>query len=230
MDEIRGRREGYAGSFAEAVMAPINPFLRKQPWCYRGHDIATKRPLCHCGCGRVVMPPRRTAFSDECVNEYNRRNNPATIRRIVQARDKGVCALCRVDTSVHQMMIRETEQLWRWLARQEGERLFRSGELKDYEGSRAIAWGTVQWWVDRQVDEQMKERGWSTAVMHLWEADHIIPVIEGGGGCGPEGYRTLCLACHKKETAKLAARLADKRRAAKRAKESENSSTLLLTT
>lgn len=47
-----------------------------------------------------------------------------------------------------------------------------------------------------------------------WEADHIIPVIEGGGGCDFTGYRTLCLSCHKKETAALAARRAAKRREA----------------
>jgi hypothetical protein len=36
-----------------------------------------------------------------------------------------------------------------------------------------------------------------------WEADHIVPVCKGGGLCGIEGYRTLCLPCHKKNTAKL---------------------------
>lgn len=44
-----------------------------------------------------------------------------------------------------------------------------------------------------------------------WEADHIIPVSEGGGECGLENYRTLCIPCHRQETATLA-----KRRAAKR--------------
>ena len=48
--------------------------------------------------------------------------------------------------------------------------------------------------------------------MPKWHADHIIPVAEGGGLCGVEGYRTLCVPCHKKESALLAARLAGKRR------------------
>ena len=39
-----------------------------------------------------------------------------------------------------------------------------------------------------------------------WDADHIVPVIEGGGECTLENLRTLCLPCHKKETAQLAAR------------------------
>lgn len=44
-----------------------------------------------------------------------------------------------------------------------------------------------------------------------WEADHIVPVVEGGGGCGLEGYRTLCLDCHRRVTAELARRRAEQR-------------------
>lgn len=40
----------------------------------------------------------------------------------------------------------------------------------------------------------------------LWDADHIVPVIEGGGCCGLINYRTLCVLCHKKETYLLAKR------------------------
>lgn len=50
----------------------------------------------------------------------------------------------------------------------------------------------------------------------LWDADHIVPVVEGGGGCGLENYRTLCLWCHQDETAKLAKRRAQERHDAKR--------------
>ena len=31
----------------------------------------------------------------------------------------------------------------------------------------------------------------------LWDADHIIPVKKGGGSCGLENLRTLCISCHK---------------------------------
>ena len=40
----------------------------------------------------------------------------------------------------------------------------------------------------------------------MWDADHIVPVSEGGGCCGLDNYRTLCVMCHKTETAALAAR------------------------
>jgi 5-methylcytosine-specific restriction endonuclease McrA len=34
----------------------------------------------------------------------------------------------------------------------------------------------------------------------FWQVDHIKAVSEGGGGCGLENLRTLCVPCHKKET------------------------------
>lgn len=37
----------------------------------------------------------------------------------------------------------------------------------------------------------------------LWDADHIVPVVEGGGECDLENIRTLCLRCHRKATAEL---------------------------
>lgn len=46
----------------------------------------------------------------------------------------------------------------------------------------------------------------------LWDADHILPVVKGGGGCGLENYRTLCQPCHKAATKKLAADRALERR------------------
>jgi len=48
---------------------------------------------------------------------------------------------------------------------------------------------------------------------HFWEMDHILPVAEGGGLCGLENLRTLCIPCHMQHSADLAARLAIERRA-----------------
>lgn len=47
----------------------------------------------------------------------------------------------------------------------------------------------------------------------LWDADHIVPVVEGGGECDLSNIRTLCLKCHRAVTAELRARL-EVRRAA----------------
>src|SRR5712692_6457226 len=37
----------------------------------------------------------------------------------------------------------------------------------------------------------------------LWDADHIVPVVEGGGECDLSNLRTLCLKCHRAVTAEL---------------------------
>ena len=47
---------------------------------------------------------------------------------------------------------------------------------------------------------------------HKWQADHILAVVEGGGQCGIENYRTLCTACHKLVTKELAARRVQERK------------------
>jgi 5-methylcytosine-specific restriction protein A len=49
-----------------------------------------------------------------------------------------------------------------------------------------------------------------------WDADHIVPVIEGGGECDLANFRTLCLPCHKKVTRELRHRLVVNRKDAAR--------------
>jgi 5-methylcytosine-specific restriction endonuclease McrA len=46
----------------------------------------------------------------------------------------------------------------------------------------------------------------------LWEADHILPVVEGGGECDLTNLRTLCLRCHRMATLGLRLRRAELRR------------------
>lgn len=109
-----------------------------------------------------ALPPRRSSY---CGDECALRNNPGWIRQHVYRRDKGVCALCHLDTKT---LPRET--------------------------------------------------GWRAST-HLWEADHIVPVSEGGGLCGLDGYRTLCKPCHGKETGKLRKRLNERKRIEKQQRE-----------
>jgi 5-methylcytosine-specific restriction protein A len=48
----------------------------------------------------------------------------------------------------------------------------------------------------------------------LWDIDHINPVVHGGGSCGLENLRTLCIPCHKRVTRELAGQRAEARRTA----------------
>ena len=45
------------------------------------------------------------------------------------------------------------------------------------------------------------EREWGGR-RNLWDADHIVPVVEGGE-CDLSNMRTLCLRCHRAATAEL---------------------------
>lgn len=49
----------------------------------------------------------------------------------------------------------------------------------------------------------------------LWDADHIVPVVEGGGECDLENIRTLCLKCHRAATAELRERRKDRANASR---------------
>jgi 5-methylcytosine-specific restriction endonuclease McrA len=45
----------------------------------------------------------------------------------------------------------------------------------------------------------------------FWDADHMVPVEDGGGACGLDNYQTLCIPCHKSKTAEQAAQKAKRR-------------------
>lgn len=125
---------------------------------------ANGKPICKV-CGKSLPPRRRAYCSDECWC----RNTPSIMRDQVFARDRGICALCGLDTA----------------------KLTRK-----YLGNS-----------------------------HYWEADHIVPVSEGGGLCGLEGYRTLCKGvgtnnCHGKVSGELRKRLNERKRIEKRQRES----------
>ena len=53
----------------------------------------------------------------------------------------------------------------------------------------------------------------SSARWGSWEADHILSVVEGGGGRGLDNFQTLCLDCHKGKTRELRRSQAAGRRA-----------------
>jgi 5-methylcytosine-specific restriction endonuclease McrA len=44
-----------------------------------------------------------------------------------------------------------------------------------------------------------------------WEADHILPVVEGGDS-SLDNIRTLCISCHRQQTAELRRRRLTRRR------------------
>jgi len=51
------------------------------------------------------------------------------------------------------------------------------------------------------ADDRAARRAWRAAKPR-WEADHIVPVADGGGECGLDNYRLLCRRCHVAVTLK----------------------------
>jgi 5-methylcytosine-specific restriction enzyme A len=132
------------------------------------------RSLCR-WCSLEVPSGRFTFCSDYCVHEWRLRTDPGYLREQVFLRDKGVCAVCLVDT------VKAYQTLKRSRSSKRSELL--------------VHWGL----------KRMSRRT-------LWDADHILPVAEGGGECDLENIRTLCLRCHMLSTQELRIRLLLRRR------------------
>ena len=49
------------------------------------------------------------------------------------------------------------------------------------------------------ASDRAARKAWRAA-RPKWEADHIVPVADGGGECGLENYRLLCRPCHVQVT------------------------------
>ena len=127
-------------------------------------------------CKGEVTGRRRTFCSDGCVHEWRLRSSTSYLRECVLERDRGVCALCEIDT----VRLRRKVMRMAFAARMR--------ELKRLIDSGVISRGRKSW----------------------WEADHILPVREGGDS-NLENVRTLCIPCHRDVTRTLRARLMQSR-------------------
>jgi 5-methylcytosine-specific restriction protein A len=148
------------------------------------------RILCR-WCEGPVAPPRRTFCSAECVDEFRIRSDPQFVREKLFERDHGVCRLCGVNTELLRVELNLKVKALGYTWRTRHDRRF-------MPGLRELA---KQYGISAQRIRSGKG---------LWDADHVVPVVEGGGECGLENYRTLCIPCHKQVTADLRKRLAKK--------------------
>lgn len=150
-------------------------------------------------CGNETAPPRRTFCSAACVDEWRIRSSAAYARQRVCERDKGVCALCRVDTT--RQLVDIEQQFGRYVSNHGWTRWLPEPTRMD-AFCAALAAVSIPYsrWAERGRRAFRGER------VGLWDVDHIVPVCEGGGSCGLENLRTLCLACHREQTKLLRAR------------------------
>ena len=139
------------------------------------------RALCR-QCGTEVPKGRRTFCGDDCVHAWKIKTDPGYLRAQVFARDHGVCCMCGLDTEQIEQDIDLIRRMSRYCA----------------PANTFIA--------ARRAVLELHGINPDTSRQSYWDADHILPVIEGGGECDLDNLRTLCLACHRIVTAELAAR------------------------
>lgn len=169
------------------------------------------RYLCR-WCRVEVKPPRITFCSDACVHEWKLRTDPGYARRKVEERDGGVCGRCSIDTEVwrkqRDLALGQVDA--DYLKLTAGYPPHGHGKIATWRDERRRQIGLLYWQLERQMTVAWKSP-------HFWEMDHIIPVIEGGGECGLENLRTLCIPCHRAVTKELAMRRSVIRRRAREA-------------
>ncbi len=124
--------------------------------------------ICRVCNGKIVEQGRRTFCSSECVHQHKLRSNIDYMRKFVFIRDKGICAICNINCVD---LLKKSEEM----------------TLIDY-----TRWLLPLGFIKGRIQLAHAKK------VALWDADHVIPVERGGGGCGINGMRTLCVACHQK--------------------------------
>jgi 5-methylcytosine-specific restriction enzyme A len=165
-------------------------------------------------CNKTLAGKQIRWCSNKCQKEYLIRVSPSFVRGKVYQRDKGICSLCGVDTCY----VTRIGSILKSVIGLEFLRAER--EILNYVSK--YPHGAHRANIYEQLHKELHEikkhllyffyDGYKFSQKYLedygkWEADHIIPVVEGGGGCDLDNYRTLCRSCHKGETKKLRARL-----------------------
>ena len=128
---------------------------------------------------------RRTFCSEGCVDDWATRYSPTLMRQRVFRRDNGVFALCGIHTTKLGMALNAE---WRRIKRARTSQERREcGEFRQ----------RYRWFFRRRT---------------YWDADHIVPVAEGGGECTMANIRTLCVPCDQHLTKEQARNRASHRR------------------
>jgi len=125
--------------------------------------------------------------SYECDQEWKVRTSGSHIRRVIFELESGVCQICKRD--MHEFFLRY-------------RRLPPSDRFQELLRMKFCTNG---------LDLKSAHILHNPNEGHFWQADHILPVSEGGGECDMTNLRTLCTPCHQRETKSLKERLNRKR-------------------
>jgi hypothetical protein len=128
-----------------------------------------------------------TYCSQNCAEEgrlHRGTSNSSFIRAQMFALQSGVCRRCHIDA--HALFLRIKA-------------------LAPAERLNALM--AIPQWKLPQTSNALNNVLQNPRECDFWEIDHIRAVAEGGGDCGLDNLRTLCVPCHKVETEKLRNRL-----------------------
>lgn len=166
--------------------------------------------LTGCPAGACRLERRALAKDERRAQERAlRRKRKGIDRAAVFARDLGACAICGVPTvRIMAGIASLSSSTWRmsnggrivYGRRDKHTDALQAGAMLGRHRMRALVLLGRLWGVVLGIGAP------------LWEADHILPLSEGGSD-DLENIRTLCLKCHKLESVALRARL--RRRATK---------------
>lgn len=165
--------------------------------------VLSRKPR-HCTwCGLKVSGRRQTWCSTACTVEFRSRADAGYIRSLVLDRDRGVCAVCGLDTQritnlLFGLRVPVSRRDFVVIRRKAAPKIRRETAEDYFARLRDIKFAGEEYWRHLSVLGVVREKS-----QHLWEADHIIPVCLGGGLSTPENYRTLCLRCHAAVTRSL---------------------------
>ncbi|OMJ16344.1 DNA annealing helicase and endonuclease ZRANB3 [Smittium culicis] len=152
------------------------------------------RSFCLCRyCGKETNSSYQTFCDKFCVQEFQYRTRPEEVRTKLLDRDAGICQICsfpahewykKISNCNYEQAIKlldslESELSPAWRKKTNIIRDFSNWEKNLITGEESC----------KLLNSGM-----------FWESAHILDVQYGGGGCGLEGYRLLCVPCHDKES------------------------------
>jgi 5-methylcytosine-specific restriction endonuclease McrA len=138
-------------------------------------------------CGDKRPPSRRGYCSDECQNGYLMATDLGYVRFRIHERDKGVCAECGLDCDDHE------RRVW-------GYSTMAKVPPKGSPAERALR---TPHELRVTAIAMLKKNGFAgltpSSAKTLWNADHIVPVVDGGSFL-MDNLQTLCLTCHDRKS------------------------------
>ena len=185
ISSLRGSVERYKGGAKELARVNVSNGIAS------AHDMSVLDGKCCAWCGKTLSAAsirgEATYCSQECAEEGRLRRGgkfaSANIRAAVFAMENGKCTLCGLDAHALFLQIRSL---------QPSERLNKL---------LSVNWTLPK--TGKALDNLLQD----PKEGNFWQVDHIKAVAEGGGSCGMENLRTLCVPCHSKETNNLRGRL-----------------------